>query len=126
MIKNLQFSVANTPLVQLLDVRRNMRTFRRYVLITIFVSAFLASGQLRAEVQEPAERNIPVRLISDLQDELLATEDIASTTQRRRICKNIVRSASSHIKRYPDSPNRFEVLGIVFENQKALLTRGAR
>lgn len=65
--------------------------------------------------------SISNRLIQDLEEELANSLDIESSTQKRRAFKNIVRDSLSLIKRHPGAPNRFRVLGIIFQTQKELL-----
>lgn len=86
------------------------------------VMMLLVSAPLRVIAQEEptGPPRIPEHLILRLQEELAAAEDIESTTEKRRACKNTVRSAESLLEEYPDSPDRFRVLGTVFEVRKAL------
>lgn len=55
-----------------------------------------------------------------LQKEFADVEDVESTTEKRRTCKNVIRRGTSLLEEYPESPNRFLVLSIVFENRQIL------
>jgi len=98
-----------------------MKTFNSTICFAIIVSVFLASGLLCPQVYGQSPRNIPESKIEELQQEFLTLEDTDSTIQKRRVCKKVARNASSLLRRYSDSTNRFKVLKIVFETQKALL-----
>jgi len=77
---------------------------------------------MRATAQEePAEgTRIPEKTITRLREKLVATEDIESTSGRRRAYKRIVREAESLLREHRASPDRFRVLGIAFETRKAM------
>lgn len=75
----------------------------------------------RASPTNPGGSAIDGNSIRKLERELGDAAAIESTTERRRLLKNVVRHALALVERQPDSPNRFQVLGWVFEAQRELL-----
>ena len=72
--------------------------------------------------EEPATSiPIPESKIAALQKELTQQTKATSSIRKRRACKSIVRSGEALLKASPDAPNRYPVLGIVFQAQKRLL-----
>lgn len=99
-----------------------MKVFKLTIHIAVFVFLLLFSGPLVSVAYGQSERGIPESKIEELREVLEGLDDTDSTIQKRRICKKIVRGGESLIKMYSDSPDRFRVLGIIFETQKALFT----
>ncbi len=64
---------------------------------------------------------IPEAAIHELQQRLVATEDIESTTERRRALKRVARGALSVLDEQAKAPNRFLVLNLLFRTQKELM-----
>ena len=76
---------------------------------------------LAAAQEGPAESpRIPEETIARLRRKLAEAEDIESTSGRRRAYKRIVREAESLLEEHRASPDRFRLLGIVFETRKAM------
>ena len=69
--------------------------------------------------EQPAP--IPESEIMALQKELASPS--GSTVAARRTMKNIVRKTSALLQEAPEAPNRFAVLGIMFQAQKTLLAQ---
>ncbi len=70
------------------------------ILVSV-VALFLVAGPPRVEAAEPAREEIPPHLISKLKTGLSATEEVASTSQRRRALKRMARNASGLLEKYP-------------------------
>ena len=75
-----------------------------------------------AKPQE-ASKNISENNIASLKKELSEAVDAASPTRMRRAYKSVVRDAEKLLKSFPSAPNRYQVLGIVFQSQKRLLAQ---
>ena len=70
----------------------------------LLLVCLLAQTPLWAESDNAAgSTSINKKLIQNLKEELAATLDLESTTQRRRAYKNIVRSSLSLIKKRPNT-----------------------
>jgi len=64
--------------------------------------------------------HIPEELIARLQKKLAGTDEIESSTEKRRTCKSVIRRGKSLLGKYPESRNRFIVMATVFDSQKIL------
>jgi len=73
--------------------------------------------------QEPAAPSpgIPVSKITALQKELAEAGEASSSLRKRRAYKNVARNGEDLIEDSPAAPNRFRVLGIVFQARKRLI-----
>jgi len=91
-------------------------------LMFFLVSVHLCAFTQMVPAEAVAYPRIPGKSIETLQKKIEAVEDIDSVTERRRACKNIIRRAESLTEKYPASPDRFRVLGIVFEVRKLMFT----
>jgi len=65
---------------------------------------------------------IPAAEITTLQKETTAELTETSATKKRRACKSTIRKGNSLVEANPTAPNRFEVLAIVLQSQRRLLT----
>lgn len=65
---------------------------------------------------------IPAPEIAALQ-KAAATAKVAKprSAEQRRACKRVVRSGKALVDAHPDAPNRFELLGLMLQNQKIVL-----
>lgn len=63
---------------------------------------------------------IPDEAIASLQRDWAEFTQAQSTTQARRAAKNVIRGAESLLEKYPESDDRYHVLGIVFQTQRML------
>ena len=107
--------------------RRSGRSRISYPVAYICLALLVAPAYVRAELPtadaEPATgRRIPEDSITHLQQKLAGVDEMKSATERRRTCKNIVRRGETLLEEYPDSSDRFRVLGIIFESRKTLFT----
>ena len=73
-----------------------------------------------AMVLTVAAAPVPDNDITSLETELAATGTGKSAVEQRMACKSVVRQGKSLLEAHPDAPNRFRVLGIVFQVQKRL------
>jgi len=65
---------------------------------------------------------IPESEIAALEQELQQVGSTGtSAVDIRRACKSVIRKAEALLETSPDAPNRFELLGVLFEGQKRLL-----
>ncbi len=77
---------------------------------------------LIATLKAPAASNpIPEAEITALERELAQGRTGASAVDIRRACKSVARKASALLEASPEAPNRFRLLGILFQCQKRLL-----
>ena len=107
--------------------RRNRSSRILCPLACMCLALLVAFGHVRAEaptadVQPAMSPRIPEDSIARLQKTLADTYEMESSTEKRRACKNVVRRAEKLLEEYPSSPNRFGVLGIIFEGRKVLFT----
>lgn len=65
---------------------------------------------------------IPETGISALQQELRQGASASIPSESRRIYKGVIREAQALLTASPDAPNRFAVLGVIFDGQKRLLS----
>jgi hypothetical protein len=65
---------------------------------------------------------IPDADINTLQKETTAELTETSATKKRRACKSTIRKGNSLLEANPTAPNRFEVLAIILQSQRRLLT----
>jgi len=109
---------------------RNLGRTAGTLLAAVCVWAMSAAAQqapdVRASTQPApdgsgAARSIPDGRIAALEAELAKREEGASLVSRRMACKSIVREAEALLKEFPAAPNRYRVLGVVFQGQKRLL-----
>jgi hypothetical protein len=98
------------------------RAFTVKVLLHFIAILFLGWASVPSRAQEGGARpaGIPEAAIARLQDDLVVFEESESTTASRRASKKLFRGAEALIDRYPASPDRFRVLGIVFDMQKQM------
>lgn len=92
---------------------------RSFCLNTFLLLALLPVRSMAQDVPEEVLR-ISEAALADLQEQAAGLEEMESTVEMRRAAKRIVRGAESLMEEYPESPDRFRVLGIVFNVQKAL------
>ena len=99
--------------------------FARICLVLLVTSAHVRAESPPVDAESVTGPRIPEESITRLQQKLAAVEDMESATEKRRACKNIVRRAETLLEEYPASPDRFRVLGVIFESRKALFTRSS-
>jgi len=63
---------------------------------------------------------VPDSDITSLETELAAIGSGKSAVEMRMACKSVIRQGKSLLEAHPDAPNRFRVLGIIFQVQKRL------
>jgi hypothetical protein len=71
---------------------------------------------------QAAPGDIPKNEITTLQQDLTEINTQNSAAKKRRSCKSIVREGNSLIEASPTAPNRFEILSIMLQSQKLLLS----
>jgi len=86
----------------------------------ILCSVLLGAAPLFAWSQE--KPLIPESEITALQTELAPQEgEPQPTVSQRRTLKNVVRKARTLLEETPEAPNRYVLLGLIFESQKRLM-----
>ena len=71
--------------------------------------------------QDAAPR-IPDTKIAALEAEFVRREEGTPSVRRRRACKSIIRKGEALVQAFPDSPNRYRVLGLVLQTRKELFS----
>jgi len=99
---------------------RRMRRASSAWLTGLLAACVLGSTGVHA-AEQPAS-SIPEREIAALRQDLADNVREASTAQRRRVVKNVIRQARKLIEDAPDAANRFAVLGLIHDSQRQLLT----
>lgn len=94
----------------------------RFVPLIVLVLLASVSGRAAGQSDPLASPSIPEESITRLQKTLADLDEVESSTEQRRACKNVVRRAETLLDQYPSAPNRFSALGIMFQGQKALFT----
>ncbi len=87
----------------------------------MFLAAFLLAGIFVgvANSQEAA-RDISESAVAALQNDLDEAGTAKSSARQRRAYKNIVRDGETLLEATPKAPNRWRVLGIMFDSRKSL------
>ncbi|MFT5906240.1 MAG: tetratricopeptide (TPR) repeat protein [Cryomorphaceae bacterium] len=75
-----------------------------------------------SHAQEVNVAGIPEATITALQDVLTEEAAETSATKKRRACKSIIREGNSLLKELPTAPNRFQILDIMLQSHRRLLT----
>lgn len=73
-----------------------------------------------AQAPGPPAAGISERKLEALQKELVEAGEASSSIRKRRAYKNVVRDGEELLEGSPAGPNRWHVLGIMFESQKRL------
>lgn len=73
-----------------------------------------------AEAQESASR-LPADQIAELNAKLVLAEKSKSSARTKLAYRRVVREAEALFAKFPAAPNRFEVLGVLFRSQQALV-----
>ena len=97
-----------------------MCDFRSACLAVLLVSVHVCAAQQRP-TSEPAASPIPESKIAALEAKLAQREKGASSVRRRMACRRMIRQGEALLEASPAAPNRYRVLGIVFQSQKRLL-----
>ena len=84
--------------------------------------AFLLAWSQACPAAEPAATpsGIPERAIAALQKELTEAGTAKSSVRKRRAYKNVSRDGEKLLKAAPAAPNRWQVLGLIFDSCKLL------
>jgi len=64
---------------------------------------------------------IPEAAMTLLQEQAAEVEQTESTVEKRRLLKRVARSSRSLLETHAGAPNRFRLLGLVFQAQQELL-----
>lgn len=80
----------------------------------------LAGASLALRVAAAAPPPIPDAELSKLKSSLASHHEAPSEARKRLALKRLTREAASLLEKHPEAPNRFEILALVFEAQKAL------
>lgn len=72
--------------------------------------------------QDAASTNIPKTKIAALEADLPKSDKRTSSVRKRRACKTVIRDAEHLLESYPEAPNRYQVLKIMLQTQKRLLS----
>ena len=72
--------------------------------------------------QDAASTNIPKTKIVALEADLPKSDKRTSSVRKRRACKTVIRDAEHLLESYPEAPNRYQVLKIMLQTQKRLLS----
>ena len=72
--------------------------------------------------QDAAPPKIPKARIAVLEADLSKNDKTTSSVRKRRACKTVVRDAEDLLESYPEAPNRHQVLEIMLQTQKRLLS----
>ena len=91
--------------------------FRAAYLAFLLACVYLSAGETQAGTAD-----IPQSEINALQQQLAEINTQNSAAKKRRSCKSIVREGNSLIEASPTAPNRFEILSIMLQSQKLLLS----
>lgn len=104
-----------------------MKYVCRHAVAILLLFTLAARGEegdvLRGTAQAPFAAVMPESAIAALSKSLDGVEALESATEQRRVCKHVMREAETLLNRYPDSPERFRVLGVVFDVRKLLFER---
>jgi tetratricopeptide (TPR) repeat protein len=83
--------------------------------------AFLLAWSHACPAAEPATPSgIPERAIAALQNDLAEAGTATSSVRKRRAYKNVSRDGEKLLEATPAAPNRWQVLGIMFDSRKFL------
>lgn len=92
-----------------------MKNFTLQTTLLVFLFSCLHIAHLHADP-------IPDADINTLKQELPTQLTEKSATKKRRACKSTIRKGNSLLEANPTAPNRFDVLAIVLQSQRRLLT----
>ena len=98
-----------------------MRDVRFACLTLVLAAACVCEAQPRSAPETVAAAPVPEGKIAALAVALAKKDERASTVRRRMACKGLIREGEALLEAYPAAPNRYRVLGIIFEGQKRLL-----
>jgi hypothetical protein len=85
-------------------------------------SSCLLAFLLMALVPASAADLIPAGEVATLQKAWMAAQKAKpGSAEQRRACKRVVRSGKSLVDAHPDAANRFELLGLMLQNQKVVV-----
>ena len=90
-----------------------------FAVLVIFVHAAAVLAQ--ETVKSARAAAIPDSNISALETKLAQPQTGLSSVRQRLACKKIIREGMELLEAHPAAPNRYRVLGIVFQTQKRLL-----
>ena len=94
------------------------------ILLCAFLVLFLVLPH-PCPAQDPAASppGIPETKIAVIQKELGEAGEATSSLRKRRAYKSVARDGEDLLEDSPAAPNRFRVLGIVFQAQKRLISQ---
>jgi hypothetical protein len=93
----------------------------RSTFISTCLAILFAASPLSITQAQGTPAGIPETEITTLRQELGTQNTHTSAVKKRRACKVIIRKGNSLVEANPTAPNRYRVLGIVFQSQKRLL-----
>lgn len=86
-----------------------------YLAIGLLTPARFALGQNKPPL-------VPQEQIESLESSFSDVQQVESSIRAKFAYRRLVRDAESLLAEYPSAPNRFEILGILFHSQKALIS----
>jgi hypothetical protein len=97
----------------------SVKIFRSSLIYLTVIATYISvtAGQ---SIAAPAD--IAKTEITELKKDLTEINTQNSAAKKRRSCKSIVREGNSLIEASPTAPNRFEILSIMLQSQKLLLS----
>ena len=84
----------------------------------LLASLFLVAQSTPAQARKP----IPASEISALQTQLSKAKQSSSSARKRLGIRRVIRACEDLLEKHSDSPNRFEVLGVLYDTQQTQLT----
>ena len=97
----------------------SVKIFRSSLIYLTVIATYISAtaGQSIAALADIAKTEI-----TELKKDLTEINTQKSAAKKRRACKSIVREGNSLIEASPTAPNRFEILSIMLQSQKLLLS----
>ena len=99
------------------ETMNTIRLIHPSAILFLLLTPALAAAQETQQVP-----SIPQSEITALQQEVTLGARRSSSVEIRRACKSVIRKANSLLEASADAPNRYAVLGILFQGQKRLLS----
>jgi tetratricopeptide (TPR) repeat protein len=84
-------------------------------LAAVGLFAMPAAAQGDAKPIDPAE-------VSAMQSKLAESEDVASSARKKLALRRVIRAGDALLDKHADAPNRFEVLGVLFQARRQLVS----
>ena len=95
---------------------------RRFASLAVVLAAACVCAAQPPASAPAAASPVPESEIASLAAELAHPAAGKSTVEVRMACKSLVRRGKAILEAHPSAPNRYRVLGIVFQGQKRLLS----